>query len=150
MKRIICFVILFAFAITLPLMVFGQAIPAPSELAVNANNIIQPDTPVEYQDIFAIISHLARNWKSLGKLGILSFILMIIIAFLKTPLGLGIFYKIGDKWRMLLIVCLGQVAGIILMVTGGIGWGASIIAGLLTSGGALAIWQVIKVCVRKS
>ena len=90
------------------------------------------------------IAELITNWKAMGTLAIVSAIIIIIIQILKTKLVGGWFGKRSPLMKRAILVILGQISGIVLMVLGGIDWIPAIMTGLVTSGGAMSIYEVIK------
>ena len=85
-----------------------------------------------------------ENWKSLGGLGICSLILLFLISLLKSKFGMGLFKKLDPLVKRLVVTLLGQGVGIVGAMYGGAEWKIALVAGLLTSGGAVAIYEVTK------
>lgn len=93
---------------------------------------------------------LIKNWKGLGTLGALSSILVLLVQLLKTELLGGWFEGKAPLVKRALIVIFGVINGVILSVwTGGLSWMEAIMGGLLVSGGAMAIYEVIKPFIKK-
>jgi hypothetical protein len=70
---------------------------------------------------------------------------MLIFNFLKLPFIAGFLEKyIGPNWKRIIILSFGQIVGIILAISGGMGILDSIIAGLFTSGFATFLFEQIK------
>lgn len=103
-----------------------------------------PEVVVPMKSVFESISDLVKNFKGLTSIGVFSAILVIIIQFLKTDVAGNFLKKLTPTMKRIIITVLGQVSGILIAVVGGMGWVDAIIAGLLTSGGAIAIFEVFK------
>ena len=112
---------------------------------------IGSEVHVQIKDVFEAISLLIKNSKGLSGIGIASAIVVILIQLLKTEMLGNLMNKLPPFWKRILIVLLGQISGILIGVNSGMGWVNSIIAGLLTSGGAIAIYECLKpLFVKKS
>ena len=110
---------------------------------------IAEELKVPMEDIFKSISSLISNFRGLSGIGIAAAILTILIQFLKTDITGNLMQKLPSTWRRILITILGQIGGIVIAANGGLGWVDSIIAGLLTSGGAVAIYEALKPLLAK-
>jgi len=94
---------------------------------------------------------LISNWKAMGGLAIGIAFVNIAIMVLKASWT--------DKWfiwdtkaplvKRAIIIVLGQVAGIMLMIVSGMKWYAAVIAGLITAGGAIAIYEAVAPIFKK-
>jgi len=85
---------------------------------------------------------LIKNWKEMTPLGIgMGLVSMLVQALKSDKLG-GLFKNF--KYKRTLIVILGQIYAIGLMVVQGSSWISAIITGLISSGGAVAIYEAIK------
>ena len=93
---------------------------------------------------------LVKDYKSMGKLGAAIALLNLLIMLLKTQLLGAWFSKKGPKTKRLLLVVFGQAMGILLAVEGGMGPLSAVIAGLITSGGAMAIYEAYKAAFKKT
>jgi len=102
------------------------------------------EQPVPLQTVFEAIATLVKNWKGMSGIGIAAAILTLLVQILKTELLGGLLAKASPFLKRLLITVLGQFAGIVIAVNGGLGWIEAVVAGLLTSGGAVAIYEAIK------
>ena len=71
-------------------------------------------------------------------------IINIIVLILKSNWCHGWFGKRSALVKRILIIVLGQVFAILTAIIGGTSWTDAIISGLISSGGAMAIWEVIK------
>ena len=107
-----------------------------------------PEVPIS--DVFNDIVELIRNWKGLGALAISASILSVIVQGFKTKLIGNPLDALRPGIKRLLIVLLGQVQAIILAIAGGMSWWESILAGLITSGGAMAIYECLKPIFKKA
>jgi len=104
---------------------------------------------VGLEQIGESILNLIRDFKTLGTLGVISAVITIIIQFFKSNLC-GNWW--GDKSsyvKRFVIVLLGQVVAIIGMVMTGSSWLAAVIAGLISSGGAVVIYEALKPLLKK-
>lgn len=99
--------------------------------------------------IFNSLVELIRNPKGLGVLGCISLSITIIISITKLDFMGNLFQKLNPYIQRALVVVLGQISGILIAVIGGVVWYEAIIAGLLSSGGAIAIYEVIKPFFKK-
>lgn len=93
--------------------------------------------------------NLLLNFKTLGPLGIGASVIVILTQLLKGDFFGNIFKGLNSNVKRLIITVLGQVYGLIFMVQSGSSWGNAAIIGLLSSGGAVAIWEAIKPLVEK-
>jgi hypothetical protein len=102
------------------------------------------ETPVPIKDVFEMIAQLVNNWRSLSTLGLISSVIVLVMQILKTEIMGGLLLKASPFLKRLLITVFGQVAGVIVAVSGGLTWVEAIVTGLITSGGAVAIYEAIK------
>jgi len=80
----------------------------------------------------------------LGTLGILIAALLILIEVMKSKISKGWFGSKGRWIRRGVVIIGGQILGIATMVsTTEMGWLSAVIAGLITSGGAVAIYELV-------
>ena len=100
------------------------------------------------QPINAIVD-LVTNWKAMGTLGIISAIIAIIIQLLKTKLVGNFFEKKSPLIKRAVLAILGVISGIVLMVLGGMAWMPALMTGLVTSGGGMVIYEVLKPFFKK-
>ena len=105
-----------------------------------AQEVVQPGL----DELGGSLIELAKNWKTLGTLGILIAILNLLIMLLKSKYCKGWFGKQSALIKRTLIVILGQAVAILALVSGGASWVAAILAGLVTSGGAITVYEVLK------
>lgn len=105
---------------------------------------VEEAATVPISDVFNDIAELVKNFKGLSGIGVSSALLAILLQFLKTDLAGGLLKNVNSNVIRIIVTVLGQVSGIIIGVAGGLGWLDSVIAGLLTSGGAVAIFEAVK------
>lgn len=124
---------LFFVLLILPVVAFAQAV----------------DESVPPSDVVNAIVDLVKNWKAWSALAVAAASITIIVQALKTDILGNLIDKMNPFMKRLLITALGQVAGIILMVANGKGWIDAVVAGLFTSGGAVAIYESLKPLIDK-
>lgn len=105
---------------------------------------IEDNPPVPISDIFNDAVELIKNWKGASVFVILSGVLTIIIEVGKQTFLQPFWDKAGKTVKKIVITCLGQILGIILGLSKGLKWYEALIAGLITSGGAVAIFNAFK------
>jgi hypothetical protein len=108
------------------------------------------DPPVPLSDFFNDIIELVRNWKGMGALAISSAILTLIVHGLRVVALGDLFDSLRPGIKRAAIIILGQVQGIVLAISGGMAWWEAILTGLLTSGGAIAIYECLKPLLNKA
>lgn len=101
--------------------------------------------PVSNEDVFKALLDLLAAWKSGGMLAVMSAVIMFLMQLLKSPILPDAWFSLRSKaWKRFILVVLGQGAGIVAaLVTGGALLPA-MFAGLVSSGGALAIYHAAK------
>lgn len=92
---------------------------------------------------------LFKNGKALGVMGCISLAITIIIKILKLDFIGNLFGKLNPYIQRLLIVILGQASGILVSIISGISWWQAIITGLISSAGAVAIYEAAKPFFKK-
>jgi hypothetical protein len=102
------------------------------------------NTTVPLDDVANAAFNLAKDHASLGKLGLAMALINLIAMLLKTDAVGGWFSKAHPLVKRAVLLGLGQVAGILLAVEGGAGVTAAIFGGLITSGGAVALFEAVK------
>lgn len=110
-----------------------------------ATTVAQPGL----EEIGNAIIEIVKNWESLGTLGIMIAIINVLIMLLKSKYCKGWFDEQSQLVKRALIVILGQVVAILAMVLSGSSWIPAILAGLVSSGGAIAIYEVVKPFFKK-
>jgi hypothetical protein len=97
--------------------------------------------PAANQDVAAILLQLVTNWKSSSPLVLAMLGVNLIVGVLKSD-SFGNFFKgLNPLLKGLIITILGQVAGMLNMVSSGKSVSEAIVFGLFTSGGAVAIYE---------
>lgn len=117
-----------------------------------AQEAAQLPVAVASSDIGSVLLNLIMNWKTMGPLGIAIVVVNLIVSVMKSDSVGNIFKKLDPLLKGLLITVLGQIAGILSQVVNGVAEGksmgaaiaSSILFGLVTSGGAVAIYQAYK------
>ncbi len=127
----------FVFLMLMPFLLNGQE-SAP----------VDPTLP----DIVKSILDLVKNWKGNTAIAIISAISMVIIQCLKY--AIKNFLQDPSKetlanWSRFFVVLLGVIVMILSSVAGGMSWIDSSIFALITSSGAIAIYQVFKPLMKK-
>lgn len=85
-----------------------------------------------------------KDAHGMGKLALSIAILNLLIMGLKTHAARGWFDRLGPGSKRLVLLALGQALGILSAIEGGMSPASAIIAGLLTSGGASALYEAAK------
>lgn len=104
---------------------------------------------VELDEVAKAAVDLFKDYKGMGKLGLAIALLNLFIMFLKTNMMNGWFQKRKPATQRLLLVVFGQALGILLAMEGGLSPWSAVLGGLLTSGGAVAIYEVAKPFFKK-
>lgn len=89
-------------------------------------------------DAFQSLLALILNWNSLAPLAIGSGLIVILVQAMKQFVGDGFIYK------RTLVVFLGVVYSVLLSMQQGLGLVESLVVALITSGGAVAIYEALK------
>ena len=92
---------------------------------------------------------LVKEWKVLGTLGIMIATLNILVMVLKSGFCKGWFGARSPLVKRFLIVLFGQALGVLMMVASGVSWLAAIVSGLVTSGGAVLVYESLKPLFKK-
>lgn len=117
---------LFLFLVMLP--VVGYAVDVP---------IVVPDG-----DPLQALLMLFASWKTAGPLAIGSMIIVVAVQAMKKMLP-------EFKYKRIAVTALGIVYGVLLAVSNGMGVVEASIAALFVSGGAVAIYEALKVPLKK-
>ena len=118
---------------------------------VNPPNLDEPvlDQGIEMDVVTKSLKHLVSEKKSVLSVSIA--VLMLLLQLIKSKLVKGWFGSRSRLVRRSSVIVLGQVLAIFSMVSMGQSWLTSIIAGLITSGGAVAIYELaIKPWMKKN
>jgi len=116
---------------------------SPAPTAAPADEIVPLDEAV------AATAALVKDYKGMGKLGGAVALLNLLIMLLKTQLLGGWFNKRSPMTKRAILVAAGQALGILLAIEGGMGPLSAVIGGLITSGGAMAIYESVKPFLKK-
>ena len=98
-----------------------------------------------FKELIALVS----NYKAMSPIALSISIVLLLVSVLKTDLVGGFFKNQSSLVKRLIITVLGQVAGVLTMVSTGIVWHQAVIVGLISSGGAVAIYEAYKVAFPK-
>lgn len=131
------------FFVIITLLILG---PAHAQVVVPP---IQDSPPVPWTDIFNDAVEIIKNWKGVSVWISLAGILTMLTQVAKETVLDGLWAKWdqvdgGRKKKKIVIVVLGQLIGILMAIGKGLKWYEALIAGLLTSGGAVAIFHAFK------
>lgn len=137
---------LFLSMLFMSMMTFAQEVVEAVKAVVPV-----PEIPVEVtlSNLAELIMYLVKNWSALGTLGIASTILVIIVSVLKGPWCKGWFGKRSPAIKRFIIICLGQIIGVIVSIISGDVWYTAIIQGILVSGGGVLIFEALKPLLKK-
>jgi len=103
-----------------------------------------PANDDDYAGMFTDLVNLIKNGKAMGVLAVMIGGIMLLIRLLKSSIAGGLFAKVNPFIQRAIIVILGVAAGILLQIASGMKWYVALVAGLFTSGGAIAIYEVLK------
>lgn len=95
-------------------------------------------------DIWTQLAALFQGGNEGGWMALASGVIILLVNILKKGILGFNFDSLGAVWKRVILVVLGQVYAVIQMVAAGSTWGQAAINGFLVSGGAIAIWEVIK------
>jgi hypothetical protein len=123
--------------------------PATTEAPAAQDTPAPADEIVPLSDVVDATGALVKDAKGMGKLGLAIAVLNLLIMFLKTQLAGAWFAKRGPKTKRLLLVVFGQAAGILLAIEGGLSPLSAVIGGLITSGGAMLVYEAAKPFLKK-
>lgn len=107
-----------------------------------------PET-VPMESVFDSIAELVKNYKGLKGIGLAAAIISIVFQLLKTALFGGLMDKAGPFLRRAVLTGMGLITAIVMAVAGGMSWIEALIAGLLSSGGAVALYEALKPFFKK-
>lgn len=109
--------------------------------------IVLDSVEVPEVDPAKAIVELVTNWKTMSPVAIGSMIILILVQILKSSL-FGQFFK-HLEWKRLLITILGVIYGILYLVSTGTSWLSAAVIGLISAGGAVAIYEAVKPLLEK-
>lgn len=107
------------------------------------------EVSVPLDQAFNELIKLVMNYKAMSPIALSIAIVMLLTTLLKTDLVGGFFKNQSSLVKRLIITVLGQVAGVLTMISTGIPFAQAIIVGLISSGGAVAIYEAYKVAFPK-
>lgn len=94
--------------------------------------------PIPEMDPVVLVMKLASEWKVLGPIGAGILIVMLITQAVKALVPEDF------KYKRLLALILAMVYMVLVAISSGLGIGAAILGVLLTSGGAMALYEALK------
>lgn len=100
-----------------------------------AQDVVPMEQPVNQ------LLELIKNYKTLAPLALSVAVINLVVSFLKTDFVGGFFKNTNHFVRMLIITVLGQLVGILNMISTGMSLSNAIVLGLISSGGAVAIYE---------
>jgi hypothetical protein len=105
---------------------------------------------VRYEDVIKSIVALVSNYKGMGGIAIAGAIIMIAVQVLKTTIISGLFKsEVSKLVRKIIVLILGTAGGVLALKLGGVGWIDALVAGVLSSGAAMSIYELIKKAFKK-
>jgi hypothetical protein len=107
------------------------------------------EASVPLDQAFKELITLVSNYKAMSPIALSIGIVMLLTTVLKTDLVGGFFKNQSALVKRLIITVLGQVAGVLTMISTGIPYTQAIIVGLISSGGAVAVYEAYKVAFPK-
>ena len=108
------------------------------------------DEPVPLGDVAQAVVELVNNWQGLGAVGIAGSLIMILIMLFRTTIISGLFKSDSARFgKRVAVILLGGTAGMLGFVGMGIGWAAAAAAGYISSGVAIAIFELVKAFISK-
>jgi hypothetical protein len=119
-----------------------QVVPMPSPLPeIGTVDNIKPMADA--------VTGLIQNWKAYGPLGIASAILVLLILFLNSSLCGNWFGAQTALIKRALILLFGQAIAVLGAIAAGTVWYVAVVSGLFVSGGAIALFEVLKPLFQK-
>lgn len=109
---------LFSSLLFLPLLAFGEP-------------------PVPEGDPLASLLNLVLNWKAAGPIAIASSLVVVLVQLLKNYAG-------AFEYKRTAVVALSCIYGVLQALVSGLGLVEAIVLALVTSGGAMALYESIK------
>ncbi len=134
------FILLFFFVLMVQ-YAFADILPPTS-----TGSVIPPtisEAPTTASDIIASLVDLVKNWKGMGVMGIISGIVVLLVEIAKATFLSSLWAKWGTLTQHAVVVSLAWISQILIGVTHGMPWLDSVIAGLVTGGGAIAIYEAV-------
>jgi hypothetical protein len=109
----------------------------------------QEEASVPLDVAFKSLVDLISNYKAMSPIALSIAIVLALTSFLKTDLVGGFFKNQSALIKRLIVTVLGQVAGVLTMISRGLVWHQAIIVGMISSGGAVAIYEAYKAAFPK-
>jgi len=107
------------------------------------------DASVPLDVAFKSLVDLVTNYKAMSPIALSIAVVLVLTSFLKTDLVGGFFKNQSALVKRLIITVLGQVSGVLTMISTGLVWHQAIIVGMISSGGAVAIYEAYKAAFPK-
>lgn len=99
--------------------------------------------PTTASDIINSLVALIKNWKGMGALAMVSGIVALLVQIAKATFLSSVWDKWGPLKQHAVVVTLAWASQILISISSGINWLDSLVAGLATGGGAIAIYEAI-------
>lgn len=128
----------------------GSVVAEPSPAPEPEASVEPVEAEVSLDQLVSAGSDLVKDYKGMGKLGLAIALLNFIMMMLKNPLLGAWLTKRSSNMKKFSLLVLGQAMGILIAVEGGLAPLSAVIAGLVTSGGAMAIYEAYKKFIKKS
>lgn len=107
------------------------------------------DPTITFENLIDMVIALISNWKTLGTAGIAIAIINIAVEFLKSKYCGNWFGNQSKGIKVLVIACLGQAVTLITSIINGVVWYKACIEGLILTGFAVAIYELIIKIIKK-
>lgn len=119
--------------------------------AIKALGVEQPPLyeDATLQQLVEQFVYIITNFKLGGTLAAISMVIIFLVNLLKSSATGDIFDSLGRKTKRLIITVLGVAVTIIGLMLGGVPFFSALVTGLFTTGGAVAIWEVLKPMISK-
>lgn len=119
-----------------PQVEVGEVTEAPKP----AQSVELP-APAEGDPTLTLIK-LVTEWKAMSPVAIGAMVILLLIQLLKSSFFGGFFKSL--EWKRFFITFLGIAYGVVYLISSGTPWLHALVVGLLSSGGAVAIYQALK------
>lgn len=101
------------------------------------------EAPSQPSDVLTSIVNIVQNWKGMTAIGVISAFVVLLVQVAKVTFLESLWEKWGTTKKHAFIVCLGVISQILVQVVKGSNWTDALIGGLVTGGGAIAIYEGI-------
>ena len=108
-----------------------------------------PDLSTSDWDAGKILTFVVTNWKTLGPVGIGACFVFLFVQIVKTPAFEGLFNGLHPALKRLLLFVFGSLYAVLYAVFGGATWGHAAMVALVSTGTAVAFWEVISPFFKK-